>query len=606
MLSAVRISPDGALLASIIERGERGEVRIQRSDTGQTVMEHDFGDQKLRDVQWAGPGHVIATTSQTSTLLGITNVRHEWFQAVDMDLERKTTQPLLWGVPRALNVIVGRPLLRVMDGKPVVFTQGALMVRGRGVPVMFSTDVDRHLTTIAAQGGVDTTDFVVDAKGVVIAQGLYDARRGRWSLDLWRNGWAEVAHMDTPIGAPEVLGMGRDGTSIAIAFGGDNGGVVRELDPKRLILGSPFPAPDPEETVWDPTNGKLIGDGGLIGETQRYEFFDESDQAAWNGAATLFPVARLDLSSLTEDHRKFVVRVDSPTDGPAYFLFNATTHTASLIGPVYEGLTAEDIGPVRTIAFKAGDGLALTGYLTLPRDRPAKGLPAVVLAHGGPAARDGPGFDWWAQALASRGYAVVQVNFRGSAGLGSALLSAGFGEWGRKMQTDLSDGVRFLAKQGVIDPARVCIVGASYGGYAALAGATLEPDVYRCAASVAGPSDVRKLVNWAVADRGDQGVGVERYWLRYMGPKSDLAAISPARQAGKAKIPILLVHGRDDTVVPYAQSRIMAEALTRAHKSVEFVTLDGEDHWLSRPETRLQMLQAVVAFLEKNNPATRS
>jgi dipeptidyl aminopeptidase/acylaminoacyl peptidase len=148
----------------------------------------------------------------------------------------------------------------------------------------------------------------------------------------------------------------------------------------------------------------------------------------------------------------------------------------------------------------------------------------------------------------------------------------------------------------------VCIVGASYGGYAALAGATLDTGVYRCAVSVAGPSDLRRMVADDKSDEGDQGVGVERYWYRYMGPKDQVGAISPANLADKVTIPILLIHGKDDTVVPYVQSQIMADALRKAGKPVEFVTLDKEDHWLSRGETRLLMLKATVAFLEKNNP----
>src|SRR5436190_6542198 len=203
--------------------------------------------------------------------------------------------------------------------------------------------------------------------------------------------------------------------------------------------------------------------------------------------------------------------------------------------------------------------------------------------------------------MASRGYAVLQVNFRGSEGLGMSLLEAGYGQWGRKMQTDLSDGVRYLTKEGIVDPKRVCIVGASYGGYAALAGAAFDPGVYRCAASVAGPSDLRRMVIRS-------GDAARRYWTRFMGAEDirdpHLAEVSPAAHVDQIKIPILLVHGRDDTVVPLEQSRFMAEALEHAGKPVEFVVQPGADHWLSRGDTRLQTLEAVVSFLEKNNTPT--
>jgi dipeptidyl aminopeptidase/acylaminoacyl peptidase len=178
-----------------------------------------------------------------------------------------------------------------------------------------------------------------------------------------------------------------------------------------------------------------------------------------------------------------VVRVDGQRFGYQYQLVNFDTHKAVPIGDVYAGLT-EPL-EVRRINYAAADGMQIPAYLTLPRGREPKNLPLIVLPHGGPAARDTADFDWWSQALADQGYAVLRPNYRGSV-LGERFLAAGFGEWGRKMQTDLSDGVRFLAKEGIADPSRVCIVGASCGGYAALAGVTLDPGVYRCAVSEPG------------------------------------------------------------------------------------------------------------------------
>ncbi len=346
----------------------------------------------------------------------------------------------------------------------------------------------------------------------------------------------------------------------------------------------------------------MFGSSVVTGDGERYTFFAANDQKIWNALRAAYPGAGVALESISDDHKKWVLRVDSPTDGPAYALVDLGTKKGSWIGDVYSGVKPGDVSPVKPIAFIAKDGLALTGYLTLPRGQSDRGLPLVVLPHGGPATRDVAGFDWWAQALASRGYAVLQVNYRGSAGLGWAFQSAGFGQWGRKMQTDLSDGVRYLAKTGTVDSSRVCIVGGSYGGYAALAGATLDPGVYRCAVSVAGVSDPARLVEWDATREGHQGVLSQRYWVRYMGAASSMDEISPARHAASATVPILLIHGKDDTVVPYAQSEEMAAALRAAGKPVEFVTLKGEDHWLSEGATRLQMLQSTVAFLEKNNP----
>jgi dipeptidyl aminopeptidase/acylaminoacyl peptidase len=258
------------------------------------------------------------------------------------------------------------------------------------------------------------------------------------------------------------------------------------------------------------------------------------------------------------------------------------------------------------MSYPAGDGLNIPAYLTLPKGRSAKGLPLIVLPHGGPHSRDTFGFDWWAQAMAAQGYAVLQPQFRGSDGLGGDLLRAGFGQFGRKMQTDLSDGVDYLAKQGIVDPKRACIVGASYGGYAALAGVTVQTGVYRCAVSVAGISDLRRFMAAMRADSGHRdGPGV-RFWDRFLGVTSAndsaLDTYSPVKLAAKVTTPLMLIHGRDDTVVAFEQSQLMAKAMQAAGKPVEFVTLAAEDHWLSRSETRLQMLQAVIGFVEKNNP----
>jgi len=201
----------------------------------------------------------------------------------------------------------------------------------------------------------------------------------------------------------------------------------------------------------------------MVGDTVEYSFVEPADAAAWRAIVRAYTGDRVTLVSWSDNRRKIIVRVDSETLGPALAFVDLYTQKADWLDAEYAGLREADISIRKPIRYKAADGLEITGYLTLPKGRDAKALPLVVLPHGGPAARDEPGFDWWSQALASRGYAVLQPNFRGSQGFGQAFLTAGFGQIGRKMQTDLSDGVRFLAAQGTVDPKRVCVVGASYG-----------------------------------------------------------------------------------------------------------------------------------------------
>ncbi|MBY0568533.1 MAG: prolyl oligopeptidase family serine peptidase [Hyphomonadaceae bacterium] len=223
--------------------------------------------------------------------------------------------------------------------------------------------------------------------------------------------------------------------------------------------------------------------------------------------------------------------------------------------------------------------------------------------HGGPASRDTLDFDYRAAFLASRGYAVLQPNFRGSSGYGATWERAGWRQWGGLMQTDVEDGVAALARSGRIDGARVCIVGASYGGYAALAGATLTPDRYRCAISINGVSDLGEMLRVERLETGRDSITSD-YWRGIIGDgredRDAIRAVSPAFLADRVQAPILLLGSTDDTVVRIDQSRRMNRALVQAGKTVRFVELEGDDHFLSDSTTRIQTLREMEAFLAEH------
>lgn len=598
------ISPSGNRIAVTWTDGEGRRIVLKNLQANKIERVLPAGDAKVRALEWADDTHLLITATTTASVMGLISPRREWAMVMSYDIADDRIRPLMKNVPDAMNVVAGQPWVRILDGKPYVYVQGVHFVTNRGRLSLFRTNLLTNHTELFEQGSEDTRDWLVSADGQAIARADYDLKDGRWSLNLRKgSGWREVKSGQAYTEWPDLLGIGRDGQSVVVSEFQDGETLLREIRLEDPSWGEPFAKEPLGGELWDPADHRLIGFHGLVGDEDRYDYFDPKDQRVWRAVQAAYPSQRVQLVSTSADRRRFVVLVDSPEEGAAYALVDLDKKAATWIGGLYQKLKLEDISPVRSIRFKAADGTDLSGYLTLPRGRAAKGLPLVVFPHGGPAVRDEPRFNWWAQAMASRGYAVLQVNYRGSDGFGWGFLQAGFGQWGRKMQTDLSDGVRYLKGQGIIDPARVCIVGASYGGYAALAGATLDRGVYRCAASVAGPSDLRRMVIWS---KRQNSIAAQRYWLRFMGaedPKDPvLAELSPALLADKVDIPILLVHGRDDTVVPLEQSRYMAEALEKAGKPVEFVVEKGEDHWLSRSETRLQMLQAVVAFLEKNNP----
>ncbi len=606
-LDHVEISPDGANLAFVITTPEAHRVVIESIADRKLLGGVNLGDAKLRWLDWADSQHLLVTTSMTGLAAGVESSRQEWYLAQVFDLASKRSRALMEGAENAMNVVTSRPAVRRIDGRAYVYFQGISFVDNQGVQTLFRTDLGTGVEKTVQTGDQRTRNYLVDAKGQVAAEARYAEASGRWTLRVHSTatGWMDSRTIVAPISPPVIEGLGRDGRSVLVALSEDDRWMAHEVS---LADGAWGPAIDDPYSglIKDPATHAWIGGEDLDGDDLRYDFFDPATAKLWAATTRAYAGQRVSFASWSADRQRWVVLVDSPTEGPAYALVDLATRHADWIGDEYANLKPADISPVTPVRYKAADGLEITGYLTLPQGRPAKNLPLVVLPHGGPASRDEPGFDWWAQAVASRGYAVLQPNFRGSSGFTTPFLAAGYGEWGRKMQTDLSDGARWLAGRGTIDPKRVCIFGASYGGYAALAGATIDTGVYRCAVSVAGPADLRRMLRDEQSDQQWSNNETLRYWDRFMGAKGvndpALDAISPAQLAAKATIPILLIHGKDDTVVPYAQSQIMADALKRAGKPVTFVTLKGEDHWLSRGETRLQMLTAAMAFIEANNP----
>ena len=321
----------------------------------------------------------------------------------------------------------------------------------------------------------------------------------------------------------------------------------------------------------------------LGGITPEYHWIDPLDEQRYAEVARRFPGRTVTLYSQSQDRQRVVAYVSGPSNPAVYYLVDLRSHTADIVGEEYPGLAHVALGEQRTLVYKARDGAPIAAYLTVPAGGEAKQLPLVVLPHGGPESRDYPRFDWWAQFLVTRGYAVLQPQYRGSAGFGEAFRLAGRRQWGSLMQDDLTDGVRAMIEQGVADGGRVCIVGASYGGYAALAGAAFTPELYACAVSVNGPANLPEMLAWQVSQRGKES-STAGYWVDSIGSRLDpqVLARSPAKAVEHVRAPILLIYSADDTVVPPSQSREMAQALKEHGTPVELVRLEGDDHWLSR------------------------
>jgi dienelactone hydrolase len=602
-LEDVVISPDGTKIAFVKTKGETRNLLVAPLIKPEVIGGIRVGEAKLRDVEWIDDDNIVATISSTSPPpFGFVGATREWFQLVNFNISKPKVKALSFEVDdvKTFNVVTGDTAVRQVSGHSLLFTRG-FCVRAGVVPCLFSVAYPERRVRVVDEGWEPYTEWLMDEAGNIAAQFTYHEDKKLWEIKTRKNRhWTLVASGTAPIDVPDMLGFSADGNGLIVRFVVNGDPEWRPLNLSDNTWGPPLAhGASFSRMIGDRKTGRIIGGVREIGSSE-YKFFDNELQAHWNAVLRAFPDERVQLESHSDDFSKLVLKVFGPRDGYVYALYDWYTHHATILGPVYEGITVP--AAVKEISYAAADGLTIPAFLTLPQAASAKDLPLIVLPHGGPAAADTLQFDWWAQALAAQGYAVLQPNFRGSI-LDSKFLQAGFGEWGRKMQTDLSDGIRYLARQGIIDPKRVCIVGASYGGYAALAGVTVESGVYRCAVSVAGISDLRRFRKWTIDNEGGLS---QRYWDRFIGTADQkdpaLIAISPIEHVAAVTVPVLLIHGRDDTVVPFEQSDVMLSALKRAGKSVEMVTMKHEDHWLSRSETRLQMLQATVDFLKVNNP----
>ena len=604
-VEAVSVSPDGATLA-YIRRSPDGDAVIAQARTGEALVTIDVSDRVARGVFWASPDHVVIE-STVQEKLAYTSAVQDYVQLDIVNVRTRRVARALRSADKAiLTASFGPATVGTWRGQPVMFLRTITVENSAYTYDVYRVDLDDGRGRLHQTGAEDTSGYVIRPDGEIVARTTYDDVTGVWRLLARRGGnWAELMSRRSLLDRPALLGFGRSDDTVLLSEDREDGPVLVEIS---LADGSEVMQHDNSgaDSIVRDGAGRMVGIARQ-GLTRSYSLFDPAHQANWDRLVQGLAGRELFLTDGDDDLSVMVFRAEGAGEPGATYLFDAERQSVNLIAREYPALAPGDVAEVSAVRYTAGDGMELIGYLTKPGGREPRNLPLIVLPHGGPAARDKAGFDWWSQALASRGYAVFQPQFRGSDGFGQTLLEAGYGEWGRKMQSDLSDGVKYLADAGMIDPSRVCIVGASYGGYAALAGMTLDKDVYRCAVSVAGVSDLPEFLaverRQGGRSRFNEGL---RFWQRFMGVTSDtdpsLAERSPARLASQIEGPVLLIHGRADTVVPFEQSEIMEAAMRQARKDVELVALDGEDHYMTFPATRLRMLTETIDFLEEHNP----
>jgi dipeptidyl aminopeptidase/acylaminoacyl peptidase len=607
LIEDAAISPSGQIFAVVVADKDGRKV-IARRANGDVVAAVGFGAAKLRGLTFAGDDHLLITETATVSrpVVGISTTKMEG--VIDLNLKTRASYMIFGKSNIFVDAVIGYHGVRQANGRWYAFVGGitweqAAPHSGGGViyPNLYRVDLETGKPELAASSGQRSRDWLIGADGEVLANCVFDHNRRQYTL--YAGSGAEKAVLErTGDDALGLLSQGRTAGTVVVVERTKETELLREVALSGQGEGEVLASRDNTTgPLTDRETHLMVGLDSLKGE----RLIDPAQQKRVTDARAAFGGEHAEVISYARNFGQMIFMTSGAKDAGRYWLVDAVARSAIPIGEARPDIAPADVGLMRMFSYKAADGLDMDGVLTLPPGREPKNLPLVVMPHGGPIViGDRAQFDWWAQAFASRGYAVFQPNYRGTLGYGEAFRRAAEGQFGRKMQTDISDGVAALAKAGTVDPRRACIVGASYGGYAALAGVTLQQGLYRCAVSVAGVADMGRMLIWT-RERGDaRDNRANNFWRDLTGVGGDLDAISPLKAAARADAPVLLIHGEDDTVVPIEQSRMMQRALQAAGKKVELVTMNGEDHWLSNAPTRQAMLETAVTFVEKNDPPT--
>ncbi len=322
-------------------------------------------------------------------------------------------------------------------------------------------------------------------------------------------------------------------------------------------------------------------------------YVDDQEEKIRKMVKEALPNAKIKIVSEDNDRERFIIEVYADTIPAQYFFYDKKQNVFLLVGREHPELMNKPLAEMRRVTYKARDGMEIPGFLTLPLGVKESNLPVIIYPHGGPWARDYWGFDRYVQFLANRGYAVFQPQFRGSTGFGIQHEEAGYKQWGLAMQDDLTDGAEWLIKKGIADPNRICIMGGSYGGYAAAMGLIKTPELYRCGVSINGVMDFPELIR-----------NINLYYFgsfaASINSKYGSGKVSPLHQADKIKAPLLLIHGEKDAIVAFKESEKMAKKMRKLKKEVEFIPLPGGEHWRTTEPNELIKFKAMERFFAKH------
>ncbi|MGQ0587757.1 MAG: alpha/beta fold hydrolase [Gammaproteobacteria bacterium] len=627
------LSPSGRYLAILRNKGELNLIVIaDLKDESAAPLVHTVPFGTVQWVSWANDDRLLFATAFWADLYGKPTTeralrhweRRRVVRLLSMDRDGKNLTMLFADNKAALGSV---NLARVTDVLPKDPRNIVMPAWQYDRYCLYRVDIYTGASQMIAEGTTRTFLWFTDSDGYPAFRvdrnfwntaALVYARKGPGNIAPAKLEWEEVLKIplrdedneSTPDFYP--LAAGPDPTTYYVSArpdGADTSGIYLYdfVAKKYLKTLAVEPGIDIEDVFVDDETREFLG-VRFYADRKVTRWVDPTRQAHLKALDKYFGgEVDIYLQGYDATQQTWLLFTIGPRDRGSWHSYRLKDRYVKELAHWLPIIDTKRLGTTKVVRYKARDGLEIMGYLTTPPNAPQDGPPPLImLPHGGPEVRDVYEFDGFVQLLASRGYSVFQPNFRGSSGFGKRFADAGKRQWGGAMQDDLTDGFEFLVKSGYADRDKACIVGFSYGGYAALAAATQTPELYRCAASYAGISDLLlQIDHWKRRTRNnDEGWD---YVKRLFGdPKTDeamLEAHSPVRLADAVTVPVLLIHGKYDGTVPVKQSRIMDKALRKAGKDVRYIELENSDH--NPVETELkQTYQLILDFLDKNLPAT--
>ena len=601
--SMLVISPNANRMAYRDTTSERDMLLVLDLSAGKLIAATDVTGINPNNMYFVDDDKLILVASKNARIRGFRG-RHDISAAFSFDVVNNEVHQLLvagngiYQGQSALGNIVG-----ISKDKKYAYMPAW---RNKGSYSLFKVNLhDRRKPKLAKRGTADTISFFVGDDGQLLARERYDNRKNLHRIEAFVDDeWLEIFREEAEIRTKGFYGLSPDRQHLVMrAFNNETQRwAYYTMALKNGAISKPIFSREGHDVEYVLTDiNRVVYGVKYSGFTPSYEFFDKKLNARMRGINKALPGVAVTIRDYTPDWSSIVFFVDGAQSSGDYLMYQS-----GVLSPLTSErpeIPAESVNQVVIDEIKARDGLTIPMLLTLPKQDLGKPLPAIMMPHGGPEAYDQIGFNWMAQYFASQGYLVIQPQFRGSKGFGNHHLQLGHGEWGRKMQDDLTDTVHELIKRGRIDANRLCIVGTSYGGYAALAGATFTPDLYQCVVSINGVSDVDRMLKQEKRDYGSDH-WVVSYWQKLMNngevDEENLQQISPINHVKKIIAPVLLIHGEYDEVVPMKQSINMLDEMEDASKSVTFLELEKGDHYLSKQENRLKALKAIAKFVEQH------